>query len=306
MIRTAMILLLVACSSPPAAPDAPAPLSLGGTFAVKSRFQLAALPPMAAGALGKLAAMTDDADDPSRYLVDRLVDAMPDGQAKTVAHDLAPVVAAYLQLRLADIAPQFVPSTRAIAARFLALARDFTTVEHWTIAVDGSVGISIPSVELAGVTLGLPHDLDTSAKLAMDPLGGIAIAPHPRVLDYGELLRLGLDHAAIPSVDPNATDLAQACRDLLDCSKVGAHVASCLGFGAPSTYAAACNVALTTAAADLYDQLPATAPLSLSLSGAGHGLDSDGDRTIDAFEGIWTGTADNGPLGAATFSGQRR
>ena len=304
------VLALVACASCPAAPDVPVgPLAIHGQFAIKSRFALAAVPGAAAPALATLADATDGPDDPSRYLVDRLIAALPDGEAKTVAHEVAPLLAAYLQLEISEVAPSFVPGTRAIAAGLLALAREFTTLESWTIAGDGSTAISITGIEVSPggkpVDLALPVGAVASTQVAVDPTGGITTGPHTIALDYGQLLRLGLDHAVIPSVDPAATDLGRALHDLVDCTKLGARVAAFVGFGAPSLYATACDVGLSAAANELYARLPAsTAVLSLARAGAARGFDSRGDRVIDTVDaGTWSGSADGGPLGGATFTG---
>src|SRR5438445_8510679 len=105
-------LALVACSTPASvsSPDAAVPPPrLTGTYALRSDVELAAVVPgTAAAVLGELRAATDDADDPARFLVDKLIDSLPAGSVKTVARALSPFIAAYVEQRLADVAPRLI------------------------------------------------------------------------------------------------------------------------------------------------------------------------------------------------------
>src|ERR1051325_10626882 len=80
---------LAACggSTPPAGPDAPPstiPVNPVGVFALGSTFDLH-VPAAAGPALETLLAATDSPDDPSRYLVDRMIATLPDGSVKKAA-----------------------------------------------------------------------------------------------------------------------------------------------------------------------------------------------------------------------------
>src|SRR5262245_44530546 len=103
------VLYLFACSSPEIDP---APDARSATLAVDpaGRYTLHTSwtvepPPQVAAVLAKLSAATDGPDDPSRYLIDHLVDRMDDGWTKALARTLTPLLAAYVNERVAMIAP---------------------------------------------------------------------------------------------------------------------------------------------------------------------------------------------------------
>ena len=131
-------LALAACAS--AAPgtsdaDAPAslvPRSVAGAFSVTSEVDMP-MPAEAASALAPLVAATDGPDDPSRYLLDRLVDQLPAGTIQTVARDAVPLLASYLNTRLADVAPHLTSGLHALALGLERIARHVGTLETWQV-----------------------------------------------------------------------------------------------------------------------------------------------------------------------------
>ena len=312
------VLLLSACASASVAPAPDAstvPRTATGAYALTSQLDLATIPPQATTMLSSLSSMIDGPDDPSRYLIDRLIDALPPGTVQSIARDLAPAAAAYLQSHLDDAAPRLVPGLRALDEGLSRTARRFGTIETLRIASDDTASRAIVGVTVApaGVTVpivlaehGLP-DVQAALQVGLDATGVLSLGKHRIALPYGALLRLELDRAVIPTVDPGATDLATALRDLVDCARVGALLADDL-IGPADVYQAACEVGLSTAASELYQQLSMTeTPLELELTGVARGLDRDGDRAMDAFDGgAWTGSAAGGDLGIATFWGTRQ
>lgn len=312
------LLVLSACASASVPlPDASTvPRTATGTYALASQIDLATIPAPATAMLGSLASAIDDPDDPSRYLVDRIVATLPDGDVKSVAEDLAPIVAAYLQSQIDSVAPRFVPGIRAIADGLARASRQFGTIETLRVGVDGTAARAITGITLDIAGNGTPlvfgafglADLVATAQLTLDPSGNLAVAHHQVTLPYGALLRLELDHAVIPSVDLQATNLAVALHDLVDCTRLGELIADKLSVGTPELYAAACEAGLDAAASDLYAQLAAAdAALALDMTGAARGVDTTGDGTLDVIDdGEWTGTANDAPLGDASFTGTRQ
>jgi hypothetical protein len=313
------IILFAACSEPPhSTPDAGVfPRSPDGTFAVTTRFDLASpIPGPAAAIVGDLIAMTDGPDDPSRYIIDRIVASLPDGTAKTAAHALAPFVAAYVNTKLTAVAPHFVAGIRAISDGLDRVARHFTTVETVRISRDGATrvigGITF-EVGMKSVTVGWSSDPGTSLQVTLDKAGHLAFDEHVLALGYGRMLRVGLETAVIPSVDPAATDLSRALRDLVDCAQLGKLVSEKVGLGSPTLYEAACATGMTAAASDFYARLATIdrSPLELHMTGVAHAIDLDGNGTMDAFDnGGWKGTVGYGSaqtsLGPTLFTGTRQ
>jgi len=78
-----LVATLAGCGPQQVAPDAPppstVPASPAGAFAIASWFDVR-VPPAAGPVLATLTAATDGPDDPSRYLVDRMIATLPDGR----------------------------------------------------------------------------------------------------------------------------------------------------------------------------------------------------------------------------------
>lgn len=312
---------LAACGDQPAAPDAPPsliPTSPAGVFTVTSAIDIA-VPPAAAPVLATLVAATDGPDDPSRYLIDRMIMTLPDGPVHTLAADAAPYLAAYLNDKLAEVAPRFAAGIDGLADGLSRIASRVGTIETWQVDPSGTAIRTITGVRFQlgvqpiVVTLadnGLA-DISISVPVTMDATGQLALGPHAHPLPYGALLRLGLDRAVVASVVPTAHDLAGALTTLVDCDRLGALVADRIGLGSPSPYRAACRAAMIAIASEVYDRIAAIddTPLTLELTGTAGGVDLDANGTLDELrQGRWTGAVSSAssrtPIAAASFAGK--
>lgn len=314
---------LAACAgpAPEPAPDAPpaptVPITPAGVFALTSTFDLR-LPAAAEPAIAMLTAATDGPDDPTRYVVDRMIEQLPDGTVKTIAAAVAPYVAAYVNARLVEIAPRFVAGLDGIATGVSRIATHLGTLEALQIADDGTgvrtitgarfeVGGAATTVRFGDAGLA---DLSAGVRATLDATGRLAISEHVHELPYGAIVRLGLDRAVVPSVAPAARDLADALRMLLDCDRLGAAVADYVGLGTAALYGEACRTAMTAIASEIDRRLAAIddAALGIEVAGIASGHDGDGDGEIDELRaGRWTGALYTGPdrerIDAASFSG---
>jgi hypothetical protein len=311
------LVFLLACSSQPVlTPDAPPPEP--ARYAVRSTFDVATNMPGDVGrAANVLFDATDDPDDPARFLIDLLIAKLPDGPVKAVATAAAPYLAGYLQVRLDAVAPELLLRLVTVGRELGMAARNLGTVDTLTIATDGSSAthaITGVRYQLDGIAIELPFSdygmpvLTTTAPATAGP-GALAIGEHEFSLSYGQLLRLTLDHAIVPRVDPGAIDLLGLLQSAVDCTAVGADVAAALGAGNPAIYATACRDGLTLAASAVYDDLAHAdaEPLTFAIAGEARVLElATGEALAN---GVWTGTLTYGsaqaPLGRATFSGQR-
>ena len=301
-----------ACSSadepappPDAAPVTTVPENPAGDFAVITRLELEPSP----AAQKVIVALDRAASDPSRFILDKMVATLPDGTTKTVVRAAVPFVAAYLDTKLATIAPKFVPGVRAIATGFARIASHVELLEGWRIDAAGyavrSIGgvrfdVGPPAVmELA--TYGLP-DITATPRVSLDETGRLAVPSHSVTLRYGAIVRAGLDLAVVPSAEPGSHDVASALSALVDCAGLGQLVADKVGFGSPLLYRGACITAMVAAADELHAHVVAidATPLVLELAGAAIGVDGDHDGTMDVIKnGRWNGTV------TATFAGAR-
>ena len=309
-------------SAAPPAPDAapsPFPTSPAGTFALSSQLELRP-PSAAAPVLAVLRSATDGPDDPTRFLVDRMIACLPDGTVKSLATQVAPYLAAYLNARLADTAPRLVPGLAALAGGLDRLATHLETVESLRIDRDGVAVRTITGVRFAlgGAVVaarfadtGLP-DITATARVSLDATGRLAIADHVHRLPYGAVLRLGLERAVVPSIEPAARDLASALAAVVECDRVGAVLAERVGLGAPAIYRAACRAATTAIAGELAARLAEIdeAALALEVIGVADAIDLDGDGAMDEVRaGRWSGavvaTGAREPIDAGAFMAAR-
>jgi hypothetical protein len=303
--------LVTACataadSHPPDA--APPPIDPAGTYAVRSALHLATPLP------GPAAMLVEDlqvANDPSRYLVDKMIEALPDGETKTVAQELAPFVAAYLDSRIDVLAPKFRPGIRELSDLLAALTQQLETIETLRIGDDYSavrtlIGITVGKTD-AMLAVGGIAEPSVATKIAFNR-DELAFDEHRLALPYSRLVRLALDRAIIPSIDAGAFDLATLLTDLVDCPHVGQAFSDALDIGSPALYEQACVIGMAAAASELYlqlDTLDGTA-IELVAKGTARGVDLDRDGHMDGItSGIWTGTIASDGLGGSTFEGKR-
>lgn len=307
--------------SPPPVPDAAPPSTIptnpAGVFALTSTFDVH-LPAVAKPAIEVLTAATDGPDDPTRYLIDRMIATLPDGSAKTIAMTVAPYVAAYVNARLVEIAPRFVAGLDGIAAGVSRIATHFGTLEMLQVAGDGTgvrtitavryeVGGRVTVVHLADAGLA---DISAAVRVTLDASGRFTVSEHAHALPYGTIMRLGIDRAVVPSVEPTAHDLAEALGALLDCDRLGAVVADRVGLGSAAVYGGACRGAMTAIASEIDARIAAIdeAALGIEVAGNATAFDDNGDGTADELRaGRWTGAmysgSDREPIDAASFTG---
>jgi hypothetical protein len=344
VIFTLAVSLATACSSPDdapvATPDAPPRVALdpSGTFVVHSMYTLTAPPPDLAPLLAELSRATDDADDPSAYLVNLVVAELPEGTPRTIGSALAPYVAWYVNSRLSAFAPNFVPGVRAMAAGAHRIATRFGTIEEMRIVANDAsktdvsnadavapprtgsvrrtiVGAQFDDVAFAFADVGLP-DASTTSKLAVQTFTSdrvpdqLAIERHGVRVPYAAWFRLGFDRAVIPAVVPGATDLASALAVLVDCARLGSLIADALEVGSPLLYAHACTIGLGVGARAIYERFPSasdTQLYALDLAGTATAVDADRDGVMDTItDGAWAGRLDDTAVGAAVFDGMSR
>lgn len=297
-----------------AAPPPP-PVDPTGTFTLRTSLHLAApLPGPAAAILADVRAATDDPDDPSRFLVDRLISELPDGRTKTIATELAPFLAAYLDARLAETSPRLLPGMHAVSDALASFSQELQPIEELRIAPDAPPAAA--TIAITGLRIG---KLDVPLALGGIPEPAVAarvtyaasaltVGTHRLALPYSRLVRLALDRGIIPAVDPQASDLPTLLVDLVDCDHVGETMAEGVGVGPASVYADACVIALRAVAAEWYEHLDAldAMTMDLAISGDARALDLDRDGRLDAIaNGIWSGTLAGVSVAGSTFEGER-
>lgn len=303
--------------------EQPVPLTPAGRFAVQSEYDLSTNMPGTPGTIASyFIEATDEPDDPTKFLVDELIKALPDGAVKDKAQQFAPLITGYLNDRLLEVAPAFVTKIIDVGDGFGQIVKGFGTNEILEIDAAGKatktvngLHFKIDNVEMdfAFADHGVPDSKVENLQVTLEQSGRLTVSQHKVPLKYGQVLRIALDQAVIPLIDPSAQDLGDLLHSAVNCEKVGQFVYDAIDFGSPSTYENACNAGLTLAANALYDKLDSidTAALEFDLNSVSRGVDRNRDGSMDeivagTYTGklSWSGTAVD--LGPAKFFGARQ
>ncbi|MEJ7601354.1 MAG: hypothetical protein WKG01_25845 [Kofleriaceae bacterium] len=308
----------------------PATVTAAGKYTLRSNFDLATNAPGTAGDIvNTFIDATDDADDPTSWMLDQVINAMPDGTFKNFVRNAKPFVSGYINDRLLDIAPDLVGKMILIGRDFGDVTKNFGLNE--TLEVSGSPGAYTATRAVLGAHFKINNvESDHSfadynagvivvpgVGVSIETGGKIALADHMVPLTYGKVLRIALDGMIVPALEPSASNLNQLFAANVNCEVVGEVIQQAcedwFGFGpGESTFRNACNNGLDAAANLIYGKLAdidGTA-LELGMTGAARVLDKNSDNTIDTIQtGTWSGTASYGgtpaPLAGATFFGSR-
>jgi hypothetical protein len=300
----------------------PVPTTPEGTYAMQSHFDLAANVPGTAGTITSYVIdATDSPGDPTLFIIQKLTAALPDGQIKDAVASATPYVAGYLNDRLLEVAPTFVPKMLGLASAFGQVAQDFGMTE--VLEVDGA-GRAVKTVkglrfevdgalqELAFADYGVAETRIEGLSVTLSKTGALAIGEHEVPVRYGQVMRLALDEVLIPLLDPASSNLGELFESAVNCKAVGRYVYDAIGFGSASTFEAACTAGLGAGATALYDLMRDidSAALELTLTGEARGVDRDRDGKMDEIvTGTWRGglryAGTPAPLAAAKFYGSR-
>ena len=321
------------CTSDPQGDDAagggdqgsiaqPVPATAEGTYAMESHFDLAANVPGTAGTItGYVIDATDSPDDPTLFIVQKLTAALPDGSIKNAIANATPFVAGYLNDKLLEVAPTFVTKMLAVARGFGDVAKDFGVTEVLEIDASGHAVKTIKGLrftidgveqELAFADYGIPETRVDGLEVTLSKTGTLAISEHKVPMKYGQVMRLALDQALIPLIDPASANLGQLFKSAVNCKAVGLHVYNALGIGSASTFEAACSAGLAAGATALYNLMNNIdgAALEFDLTGEARGVDRNRDGKMDEIvTGAWTGgmsyAGTPAPLAETRFFGAR-
>jgi hypothetical protein len=277
-----------------------------GTYRVNSTFDIATNMPGTAGTvLNSIIAATDDPDDPMSWLLDQLLAQMSPGTLHDILVAGKPLVAQYLNDRLHDLAPNLVDTLIKVGDRLGDMTKHFGLDEKLQISSVDQTYIARVTADgvrftIDGTTTDLDffsHDIDdvvvNDVFITYDKgASRLGIGEHTLPLPYGKLVRLGLDFAIIPAIDPTAHNLPELLDHLVNCQGVGQGISNQLGIGSATFWAGVCTSGLTSAGNMLYDQLAAhNSKLSLKIVGSSRAADTNNDYKLDKLLfGNWSGT----------------
>ncbi|NVB83553.1 MAG: hypothetical protein HOV81_34585 [Kofleriaceae bacterium] len=300
----------------------PVPLTPEGRFAVTSDFDIATNMPGTAGAvINGIISATDDADDPTHWILDQLVAQLPAGSIKNTLQGSIPFVSGYLNDRLLDVAPDFVGRVVDLGDKFGQVARHFGTLETLEISANGAATKTVTGVQFTVDQLELSYafadyNMDNvsvpNLTVTLEKTGKLTVSDHKVPLSYGKILRLAIDEMVIPMIDPTATNLEDVLKGVVNCQAVGQYVYEAIDIGSPSTFEQACKSGLKFGAQTIYAQIDRVnqSALEFGINGIAKGVDKNGDGKMDKIQtGAWAGTltysGQGAPLSMATFVGAR-
>ena len=308
----------------------PQDVDAAGKYAVQSKFDLAQNMPGTAGDVTRtIIAATDDSADPSLWIIEQAINAMPNGTFKSFLNGAKPFVAGYINDRLLEIAPDFVTTMVTMGNDFGDAAKNFGLNSTLDVSKSGTSYTAVHTVlgahfkinnvesDYAFADYGVANTVVPGVGVTVDTTGKLGLADHKVPVAYGKVLRIGLDAAIIPSLDPTASNLGQLLQHQVDCQTVGQvmeqYCEDNFGFGPGSgTFQSACNAGLTAGANLIYSKIDAidASALEFALTGTAKALDKNNDKKLDTIQsGTWAGTLSYAgtpaPLANATFFGSR-
>jgi len=303
-------------------PAQPVPTTAEGTYAMTSQFDLAANVPGTAGTIvGYVIDATDSPEDPTLFIIQRLTAALPDGTIKNAVVSATPYVAGYLNDKLLEVAPTFFTKMLTLANGFGQVARNFGMVEVLEVDAAGAAVKTVKGLrfEIDGVEqeftfadYGVAETRLAGLQVALSKTGQLTISEHTVPMKYGQVMRIALDQALIPLIDPASANLGQLFKHAVNCTAVGKYVYEAIGFGSASTFESACNTGLAAGASALYNLMNSVdaSALEFGLAGAARGVDRNRDGKMDEIvTGTWSGgmsyAGTPAPLAEATFHGAR-
>lgn len=290
-------------SDPDYNPDPqPVPLTPEGKFGVTSDFDLAQNLPGTAGTIASyFIQATDDPDDPTRFIVQQLVNQLPAGSIKNTLNGAIPFVAGYLNDRLLDVAPDFVSTIVDVGNKFGQVARHFGTLEVVEIQANGAAVKTVTGMHFKVDNIDLDYrfsdygmqDIKVEGlQVNLEQSGKLSFSSHKVPMKYGQVLKLALDQAIIPLIDPSASNLGDLLGNVVNCQAVGQYVYEAIDIGSPSTFESACISGLNAAGPALYNALNQIdgSALEFNLTGVARAIDRNKDGKMDDIAtGLWSG-----------------
>src|SRR5262249_16818450 len=145
---------------------------------------------------------------------------------------------------LKQLAPDFVTTMLQVGQDFGDLAKNVGLDETLTLTPSGATGsynathtvtglhfqLGNQTGELLFANYQLPDVVVGNVAVTMDATGQLTIAAHDVPLSYGAVLKLGLNAAIIPMIDPSTHDLNTLLAHQVDCKAIGQAIANFIHF----------------------------------------------------------------------------
>lgn len=259
-------------------------------------------------ALNTLNAISDDPDDPGKFVVDKVLERITDKTIAAIANFLRPALNAEVNNLLTSISPAFVNGMKKLARDISTVARRF---EVASLVVSAQPQSSDKPMLVDHQLTHIAWEIDgrrtqySFSELGMDSprANGVQIIPnhaapghliteHSFPLQYGAFLVVAINELVIPNIDQNAHSIGDLLNSFVKCGDVGKTMNHTVGVGGDALWAAACTSAMNILGGYLEDRIVSIddEDSELNLTGQAIFLDNNQDAHFDVVNGTWNGT----------------
>lgn len=292
-----------------------------GTYRLESRFDIVeAIPGDAGDVVQHIIALTDDDNDPAKYMIDQMLEQVDLGPVEGAIELMRWLIDPALNDVILSESPQALQDLLELGNQLGDMVESFavvstldlkkTAADHELSGVMFSIGAQDQELLLADIGLTRTDPTAMSATISGDDR--VELDRHPLSVPFGPVVIEAMNRVMIPAIAPGRANLGELLVELIDCGEAGELIAGYLPIiGSADAFTGACELGLKAGASAVEGQIQALAPdMVLEIEGAAKARDDDGDGRADRLtDGAWSGTLrigdDDFDLGRAEFSGTR-
>jgi hypothetical protein len=290
----------------PAEPPAPPVPVLEGAINVTSNFNIKTdfVGSDLAQVLNVLDKISDDPEDPGKFVVDTVLAEVDNQAVLVIASVLKPTLYVEVNKLLTSIAPQLVADIKQLSADVSTIARHFelqsTMASPTPQQADKPMVVDHTAYKIAwslqGKRVEYAFSQAPQVKNVQLTWGGdsdLVVAEHDFKIQYGVFLVGAINSLVIPNIEPTANDITSLMQARVNCQKVAETINNTVGAGGVPLWKLACDTGVAAVAKLLEDQIAQldNGDSTLSVSGVSKLRDLDQDGKLDALnQGVWTGS----------------
>jgi hypothetical protein len=290
-------------TSPDAELDAPAPLSVVGSYELRSVFELAASDSDGDIIRAVELVIAAPIESPGAWIVDAAISQAYDPTVRSSLQAVRALLLQEVNAAIPQIAPDLAPTLESIRQATVAAASTFRTVSRLDLTAteteyQGSHTVTGFIVENDGqdqiisfAEVGIAPAESQLLTVELLAAAELALGSHTMQPRYGQSMRAIVEQVIIPRSLAGARSIEDLYRGLVDCNQFGVVISGLMGFGSSATWAAPCWEGMAFEAVVASDSLARFDSVLITASGVTRGEDLDGDRTVEVLSaGQWSGT----------------
>lgn len=251
--------IFVQSQQPPVDPNK----TFTGTFNVTSNFDIQSdfTGSNLADVLNMLNELSDDPEDPGKFVVDRVLEQVDDEALQTVASLFKSALYQQVNLLLFNTAPDLITDIKQLAANLSAIARKFQMRSQIAAKMDqhsnqlmivdhtlNSLGWTLngQTAEYSFTQIGMNEPKVENVKMSINVANNhqLTINEHSFKLSYGAFLLVALNNLVIPQLLHGANSVEDLLLANINCTSVGQTINGTVSIGSNSLWAAACEAGM--------------------------------------------------------------